>query len=302
MMSSQDPAELLQDVTQEAARLLGSCGRRDPPPRPGVGRRPLGPRRGHRRRDARRAAGARRGGRRRACRRSGSGGSSHRRLRRRRALPRRRPARRLLLREAGIRSIAFAPLIGEATVLGTLAVFARGAGPVRRGSRRRPLAALADLAAIAIHNAELIRELGRSREETARRAETERTLREIAARVTSIRDPEAILGPDRRRGAPRAGLGRRAPDPDVRGSRSFLRPVVVVGGSDEETPRLAAEPGVPDRRRHQRPRRRPGPGRLDARTTRTTRGSRASEDDLDVAERLGWARWPRRRCAPPAAR
>ena len=84
------------------------------------------------------------------------------------------------LERAGIRSIAFAPMVGEATVLGVLAVFAPEPG--RFGEQGAALlGALADLATIAIHNAELIRELGRSREETARRAETERSLREIAS-------------------------------------------------------------------------------------------------------------------------
>ena len=113
-------------------------------------------------------------------------------------------------------------------MLGTLAVFA--SEPGRFGAEQAAtLAALADLATIAIHNAELINELGRSREETARRAETERTLREIAARVTSIRDPEAILGlivDETRRvlGSDGAHLTRMSED------RAFLRPVVISGG------------------------------------------------------------------------
>ena len=142
-----------------------------------------------------------------------------------------RPTRDFLSR-AGIRSIAFAPLIGEATVLGTLVGVRAGARPVRRAQGGDLLAALADLATIAIHNAELIRELGRSREETARRAETERTLREIAARVTSIRDAETILGlivDEARRvlGSDGAHLTRMSDD------RTFLRPVVIAGGADD---------------------------------------------------------------------
>src|SRR5262249_48565389 len=65
-------------------------------------------------------------------------------------------------------------------------------------------------------------------------AETERSLREIAARITSIRDPETILGlivDEARRvlGSDGAHLTR------MDESRTFLRPVVVVGGGDEET-------------------------------------------------------------------
>jgi GAF domain-containing protein len=78
-------------------------------------------------------------------------------------------------------------MVGEAVVLGTLAVFAGEPGRFADQDAAL-LAALADLATIAIHNAELIAELARSREETAVRAETERTLREIAARVSAIRD------------------------------------------------------------------------------------------------------------------
>ena len=42
-------------------------------------------------------------------------------------------------------------------------------------------------------NARLIEELGRSREEIARRADTEQSLREIAARITAIREPGDLL-------------------------------------------------------------------------------------------------------------
>ena len=55
------------------------------------------------------------------------------------------------------------------------------------------LVALADQAAVAIANARLIEELERSRAEVARRADAERTLREIAARVSAILDPAEVL-------------------------------------------------------------------------------------------------------------
>ena len=55
------------------------------------------------------------------------------------------------------------------------------------------LAGLADQAAVAIANVRLIRELEASREETSRRADAERTLREIAVRVSSILDPTEVL-------------------------------------------------------------------------------------------------------------
>jgi PAS domain S-box-containing protein len=138
-----------------------------------------------------------------------------------------------LLAAAGIRSIAFAPLVGEAVVLGALTVFAAesdGFGD----AQVELLGALADLATIAIRNAELIEELARSREETARRAETERTLREIAARVTAVRDPDTVLAlivDETRRvlGSDGAHLTRLAADGRT------LRPVVVTGGRDDQT-------------------------------------------------------------------
>ena len=58
---------------------------------------------------------------------------------------------------------------------------------------RAVLAGLADQAAVAIANVRLIDELERSREEIARRADAERTLREIAARVSAILDPAEVL-------------------------------------------------------------------------------------------------------------
>ena len=55
------------------------------------------------------------------------------------------------------------------------------------------LSALADQAAVAIANARLIDELERSRTEIARRADSEQTLREIAARVSAILEPDEVL-------------------------------------------------------------------------------------------------------------
>ena len=131
MMSSQDPAELLQDVTEEAASLLGSSGAAiqlldpasgdvrwahdagiDPASAPELARH-----------DAV-VDGV-------PARRSGAGASS---LTDDYAADERFPdgAGTPTSCATGIRSVAFAPLVGEATVLGTLAVFAREpAGSVR---------------------------------------------------------------------------------------------------------------------------------------------------------------------------
>jgi PAS domain S-box-containing protein len=232
MMTIQDPSELLQDVTDEAARLLGTSGAVIDLLDPATAE----VRWAH---DAGIAPAVRDEWRRRAAGIDGVLAA----IRGRRvvladdyATDERfpdGPANADFLGRAGIRSIAFAPMIGEATVLGTLAVFAPETGRFGR-EEADLLAALADLATIAMHNAELIRELGRSREETARRAETERSLREIAARVTSVRDPETILGlivDEARRvlGSDGAHLTRMSDD------RTFVRPVVIAGGMDEET-------------------------------------------------------------------
>ena len=70
--------------------------------------------------------------------------------------------------------------------------------------------ALAHQAAIAIQNARLIEAIAQSREEVRRRARAEQALREIAARITAIRDPadllmqvvDAVARPARRATAP----------------------------------------------------------------------------------------------------
>ncbi len=102
------------------------------------------------------------------------------------------PDRDAFVRESGIQSVIAAPLIHREEVLGVVNAYsdridafdAKDAGL---------LAALADQAAVTIANARLIEELEVSREEIARRADAERTLREIAARVSAILDPAEVL-------------------------------------------------------------------------------------------------------------
>ena len=69
-----------------------------------------------------------------------------------------------------------------------------------RRSRVALVRALADHAAAAMANAELIDQLAGSRAEVERRAETERALREIGARITAVRDPARGPPAGRRRG------------------------------------------------------------------------------------------------------
>ena len=117
------------------------------------------------------------------------------------------------------------------------------------------LGGLADQAAIAITNARLIEELERSQAAVARRADTERALRDITARIAALREPEVILDrvvEEARRllGTDGAHLTRMGED------GTYLVPVVVAGATDAETQAWLLGHGVPARRRHQRPGRR----------------------------------------------
>jgi PAS domain S-box-containing protein len=130
-------------------------------------------------------------------------------------------------------SIAIAPLVSERGALGTLAVFS--SQPGRYGADdANLLGALADQAAIAMLNARLIDELERSQTELAARAETERSLRDIAARITSLGDPGEILARvvDESRRLLRsdgAHLTRMSED------GTYLVPLIVAGGMDADT-------------------------------------------------------------------
>ena len=138
-----------------------------------------------------------------------------------------------LVVETGYRSVLSTPLRGESGPLGAISV-----------SSHRPdayddnhaalLQGLADQAAIAIQNARLIDELRRSRATLETRAETERSLRDITARITSLRDPSEILArvveaSRRLLGSDGAHLTTMAED------GTYLVPVIVAGGMDAET-------------------------------------------------------------------
>ena len=133
--------------------------------------------------------------------------------------------------DAGIRSVIAVPLAGDAaalspetTPLGTLSVVSRRPGAYDEADGE-VLTALATQASIAIGNARLIEELARSRAVIERRAEAERTLREIATRITAIREPGDLLQRDRRRGTPAAPGGRRGHRRvRRRGGRRWSRP------------------------------------------------------------------------------
>ena len=102
------------------------------------------------------------------------------------------PERDAFVREGGIKSVIAAPLLQRGAVLGAITVYSiRPDG--FDDADAAVLAGLADQAAVAIATVNLIEELERSRTEIAKRGDAERTLREIAARVTAILDPAEVL-------------------------------------------------------------------------------------------------------------
>ena len=139
----------------------------------------------------------------------------------------------VVARALGLRAIAIAPLVSERGPLGTIAVFSPETG--RYGEdEANLLGALADQAAIAMLNASLIDELERSQAELEAQAETERSLRDISARITSLGDPGEILARvvDESRRLLRsdgAHLTRMSED------GTYLVPVIVAGGMDVDT-------------------------------------------------------------------
>ncbi len=101
--------------------------------------------------------------------------------------------------EVAIRSMVVAPLLDGERALGALGAFA--ARPDAFGDADVALVrALAEHAAAAMTNRRLIEELARSeaellasREELARRADVERSLREIGARITALHDVDDVI-------------------------------------------------------------------------------------------------------------
>jgi GAF domain-containing protein len=94
---------------------------------------------------------------------------------------------------AGIRAVIAVPLTGEdKRPLGVLSVVSREPGTYSE-SDVETLSALATHASIAIVNANLMEALARSQADVERRADAERTLRQIAARVTALHEPDEVL-------------------------------------------------------------------------------------------------------------
>jgi PAS domain S-box-containing protein len=102
------------------------------------------------------------------------------------------PAAIAFVRETGVRSVLSTPLPGLGRPLGTLTVLAFGVDAFTDADIDL-LDTFALQASIAITNSRRLQALARATEENARRAATERALREIAARIGALRDPAEII-------------------------------------------------------------------------------------------------------------
>ena len=103
------------------------------------------------------------------------------------------PGIETFIRKAGIRAVIAVPLTGEdKRPLGVLSVVSREPGAYSDADVET-LTALATHASIAIVNANLMEALAQSQADVERRAEAERTLRQIAARITALREPDEVL-------------------------------------------------------------------------------------------------------------
>ena len=184
-----------------------------------------------------------------------------------------------------IGDLVVAPIIGDEGPLGAIEVYSHEVNafdPLDEAI----IGGLADQAAIAITNARLIEELERSRVAIERRADTERSLRDITARIAALRDPGVILErvveeAKRLLGTDGAHLTRMSED------ATYLVPVVVAGGADPEFVALAQGHAVPARWRHQRPR--GARARRRSRTVDYLLDDRIPQEpeDIEVARRLG---------------
>ncbi len=92
----------------------------------------------------------------------------------------------------GLRSAIAAPLPGEGGAVGTLTVYS-GVANAYDADDVGVVGSLADQAGIVLQSARRVEALERSREENARRADSERTLREVATRISAITDPSLVL-------------------------------------------------------------------------------------------------------------
>ena len=137
---------------------------------------------------------------------------------------------RAFVADTGLRSVIAVPLAGDDQPVGTLSVASRRIAAYDEADAE-VLAAFATQASIAIRNARLMAELEQSQSALARRAETERSLRDITARIAALREPDVILRrvveeAKRLLSSDGAHLTRMSE------SGTFLVPVVVAGAGE----------------------------------------------------------------------
>lgn len=143
----------------------------------------------------------------------------------------------------GIRSMIAAPLMGDGVPVAVLDLYSRR--PNAFGEAELEIvAAFGDQVSIALANANLIEALATSRRELEQKAEAERSLRHIAARIAAVHDPAGVLQTlvdEARRllGSDGAHLTLMADD------RSHLQPVVVAGGLDHRMARWLKRQRLP---------------------------------------------------------
>ncbi|HEX2767043.1 MAG TPA: GAF domain-containing protein [Candidatus Limnocylindria bacterium] len=94
--------------------------------------------------------------------------------------------------ELGIRAVIASPLLADGEPIGAIGVFSESPGAFDADDGEL-LGLLADQAAIVLTNARLYAEAESATEQLAHRVEAQRTLGEIAASITSLRDPSAVL-------------------------------------------------------------------------------------------------------------
>ena len=134
---------------------------------------------------------------------------------------------------ANMRSMAAAPLVADGKVLGALGAYSSRIDDFDEAEVAL-LRALADHAAAAIANQQLIERLARSQDELARRVDAQRTLAKISASIAGIRSPDAVLrevveAARRLLGSDGAHLTL------MEAGGEYLRPTVVVGGNSAWT-------------------------------------------------------------------
>ena len=134
---------------------------------------------------------------------------------------------------ANMRSMAAAPLIADGVVLGALGAYSSRIDDFDEAEVAL-LRALADHAAAAIANQQLIERLARSQEELARRVDAQRTLGQISASIAGIRTLDEVLHEV-------VGAARRLLGSDgahltlMEEGGGYLRPTVVSGGGQAWT-------------------------------------------------------------------